>query len=381
MTWNELSQASLEKIVEWASAQPWCRAMAACRQDAGWHSEGDVWTHTQMVCAELPRLTEWPVLDAREKTVLIFTALFHDAGKPLTSKVDAESARITSPKHALKGEQLARSVLREAGCDLSTREEIARMVRFHGRPAFLLEKCDPGHEVVSLSWSVNNRLLYLFALADTRGRHTAEMGRPEETLQLWKLVSEENGCFERPYPFVNDHARFLFYRQREPNLHFIPHEDFRCTVTMMSGLPGSGKDTWLVTNRPDDPSVSLDGIRLELGVAPTDDQGQVAQVARERCRELLRACQSFSFNATNLLRQTRQRWIDLFADYGARIEMVYVEPPLPVIVEQNRRRERSIPESVLRQLAEKCEPPTWTEAHGLTLVEQSPSPKGKPHRV
>jgi predicted kinase len=31
---------------------------------------------------------------------------------------------------------------------------------------------------------------------------------------------------------------------------------------------------------------------------------------------------SFAFNATNLLRQTRRRWIDLFADYEARIEVV-----------------------------------------------------------
>ena len=54
MTWNELSQASLEEIMAWASDQPWCRAMAECEQDGGWHSEGNVWTHTQMVCAELP---------------------------------------------------------------------------------------------------------------------------------------------------------------------------------------------------------------------------------------------------------------------------------------------------------------------------------------
>jgi hypothetical protein len=31
-------------------------------------------------------------------------------------------------------------------------------------------------------------------IADTRGRTTTEMGRPEENLHLWKLVAEENGC-------------------------------------------------------------------------------------------------------------------------------------------------------------------------------------------
>jgi predicted kinase len=368
MNWDELSRASLDDIVGWAGDQPWGRAMADCRQDAGWHSEGDVWTHTQMVCAQLRQLEEWATLTRHEQLVLTFTALLHDSGKPLTSQVDPATGRITSSKHALKGEHLARAVLRDLGCDPATREEITRMVRFHGRPAFLLEKLEPAHEVVSLSWLLSNKLIYLFALADTQGRQTAEMSRPEENLHLWRLVAEENGCFERPYRFANDHARFLFFRTREPNLHYVPFEDYRCTVTMMSGLPGTGKDTWLAANRPDLPVVSLDEVRCELDIEATDDQGGVIQVARERCREQLRSAWSFAFNATNLLRSTRQRWIDLFADYGARIEVVYVDPPLSVILDQNKRRERPVPENVIRELAAKCEPPTLTEAHGLTIV-------------
>ena len=297
----------------------------------------------------------------------------------MTSQVDPVTGRITSPKHAIKGEHLARSVLRDLGCDFTTREEIARLVRFHGRPAFLLEKPEPTHEVISLSWLVSNRLLYLFALADTRGRTTAEMGRPEEDLHLWRLVAEESGCFDRPYPFANDHARFLFYRQEQPNLHYVPFEAHRCTVTMMSGLPGSGKDAWLAAHRPDLPVVSLDDVRDDLEVDATDDQGGVIQVARERCREHLRSGRSFAFNATNLLRQTRRRWIDLFADYEARIEVVYIEPPLPVILDRNRRRERPVPEKVILGLAARCEPPTLTEAHGLTIVcEEATTEPGRP---
>ena len=76
---------------------------------------------------------------------------------------------------------------------------------------------------------------------------------------------------------------------------------------------------------------------------------------------------SFAFNATNILRQTRRRWIDLFADYDARIEIVYIEPPLPVILGQNARRDRPVPERVIRELADKCEPPTVAEAHSLLI--------------
>lgn len=369
MKWDDLARKSLGEIIGWAQDQPWCRAMSECQQDAGWHSEGDVWTHTQMVCAQLPELAEWPSLSAREQSVLIFTALFHDSAKPLTSRFDPELGRIRSPKHAIKGEHLVRGVLRELGCGLEMREEIARMVRFHGRPAFLMERPNPLHEVVSLSWSVSNKLLYLFAIADTRGRTTAETERPVENLHFWKVAAEEANCFEQPYPFCNDQARLLFFKQPEPNLHYVPHEDYRCTVTMMSGLPGSGKDTWLSQHRPDLPVVSLDDIRGELDVAATDNQGDVIQMAKERCRELLRARQSFAFNATNLLRQTRVQWLELFASYSARTEIVYLEPPFEDILRQNKSRQKAVPEKVIRALAEKYEPPTWMECHSLTLIE------------
>jgi hypothetical protein len=50
-----------------------------------------------MVCAQLSGLDDWTVLDPHERTVLTFTALFHDSGKPLTSQVDPGTGRITSP--------------------------------------------------------------------------------------------------------------------------------------------------------------------------------------------------------------------------------------------------------------------------------------------
>ena len=188
---------------------------------------------------------------------------------------------------------------------------------------------------------------------------------------LWKVAAEESDCFDQPYRFANDHARFLFYLQSEPNLHYVPHEEYSCTVTLMSGLPASGKDTWLANNATDANVISLDDIRAELGVDPTGNQGEVVQLARERCRELLRSKTLFAFNATNLVRQTRRRWIDLFADYGARIEILYVEPAFDELLKRNANRHDFVPQAVIRKLARKSEPPTWTEGHGLRLVESS----------
>ncbi len=375
MNWNELKSKSLDEILAWAETQAWQTPMVECVQDAQWHAEGDVWTHTKLVCEQLLSLEQWPELTKHQQVVLIFTALFHDSAKPLTSQIDPDTGRVTSPKHAVKGEHVARRVLRELDCDLETREEIARLVRFHGRPAFLTEKDDPAREVVTLSWLVENQLLYLFAIADTLGRKTDSMSRPKENLEYWKLLAKEYDCFHQPYAFGNDHARFLYFRERKHRLSYTPHEEYSCVVTMMSGLPGAGKDTWLAKHRDQDtPVVSLDAIRKELGVGPTEDQGRVVQQAQEQCRELLRKKTSFAFNATNILRQTRQRWINLFHDYRARIELIYVEPKIENVLMQNKLRNSVVPEHVIWKLALKTEPPTWTEGHQVTLTTGAEQP-------
>ena len=65
------------------------------------------------------------------------------------------------------------------------------------------------------------------------------------------------------------------------------------------------------------------------------------------------------------------RWIRLFCDYGARIEIVYLEPPPDVLRDQNRRREGRVPERVVERLLGKVEVPTWKECHGRTLLESA----------
>jgi putative nucleotidyltransferase with HDIG domain len=370
-TWQDILNATNAQIIAWAEKQPWAAAMAACEQDAKWHAEGDVWTHTRMVCDEVAKLAEYRSLDRLSQLKLLFTGLLHDAGKPATTEIDPESGRTRSPKHSIVGAALARKVLRELQIDLATREEILHLVRYHGRPPYLLEKGHEVQEVISLSWLLNNQLLYLFAIADTRGRKAEETSRPEEKLHFWKIIAEENQCFDRAYSFANDQARFLFYRKELSSLYYVPREDYRCTVTLMSGLPGSGKDTWLQKNKPELPVVALDQIREDLDIDATENQGRVIQAAREEVRGHLRVGRNFAFNATNTMQQTRKRWIDLFADYGARIDIVYIEPTISDILERNRRREQRVPEKVIHHLLEKLEPPQITECHALALVEDN----------
>ena len=86
--WDEVERASTDQILAWAETQPWALAMAECQQDAEWHAEGDVWTHTRMVVAEVERLPEWPSLDRDSQLEVVVHGpvsrrgkASHDAGR------------------------------------------------------------------------------------------------------------------------------------------------------------------------------------------------------------------------------------------------------------------------------------------------------------
>lgn len=116
------------------------------------------------------------------------------------------------------------------------------------------------------------------------------------------------------------------------------YEDTWGEVILMCGLPGTGKDHWIRDNYPDLPVVSLDDLRLEMDVEPTEAQGRVVQAARERAKELLRAKHPFIWNATSLT-ALRAQQIELFERYHARVRLVYLE----TVWEENLRRNASRP--------------------------------------
>ncbi len=372
-SWSEIVEASNSDIITWAESRPWCAPMRACQQDPQWHAEGDVWTHTRMVLDELIQLEGFTEASRADQIVLLLTAIFHDSGKPATTIVEAATGRIRSPKHAAIGARIARTHLMEVGCPYQIREHISHLVLFHGRPPYLGSNRAAEHDVIRVSTYVSNRLLYLFAVADTRGRIcNDENGYKEEVLDLWKIHAQEADCFDEPYAFANDHARFLYYRNELDNLHYQPWEEYRCRMTLVCGLPGAGKDTWLETERPGLPVVSLDGIRREMKIAPTDNQGVVVQRAKEQCRQFLRDRVDFAVSATNVARQIRQLWIDIGADYNARIEIAYVEPDLDTIHAQNKSRtgQAVVPAKVIDRLIGKLDPPTLAQCHELVVAAE-----------
>jgi putative nucleotidyltransferase with HDIG domain len=356
--------------VEWSALEEafdWVRALASCPQDPVHHAEGDVGTHTLAVLEELARSAAYRALDGPDQEAVYLACLLHDVGKPATTRRDPDG-RITSRGHSRKGALLARRILYGLGVPFALRERVCALVRRHQLPFFLIEEEDLERKAITASITARCDLLALVAEADARGRECADKGAILDRIELFREACSELGCLQVPLRFASDHSRFLYFRTEGRSPRYAAHDDTQFEVTVLSGLPGAGKDRWLAAHGGGRPSVSLDAAREELDVSPTEGQAPVAAAAREKAREHLRRRNAFVWNATNLGREMRARWTGLFASYGAAIRIVYVEVPEPALRLQNRSRPRPVPDAVMDRLLERWEVPDLTECHSLELV-------------
>lgn len=345
----------------------WLRNLAGCPQDPVYHGEGDVWVHTRMVCEALAGMPAWRSLPGAERQIIFAATLLHDVAKPACTRTDPDG-RITSRGHSRRGAIMARLILWRLGISFAVREQIAALVRHHQVPYYLVDRPDAQRLAIEVSQTACCGQLALLAEADVRGRVCQDQQRLLDNVALFVELCREENCLSAPRPFVSDHARFLYFRSPRRHPDAPAHEDFRAEVVVMSGLPGAGKDTWVRDHLPEWPVVSLDAVRDELDVDPADEQGQVINRAREQAREHLRNGRSFVWNATNLSRQLRAQCIQLFADYHARIRIVYVETPEERLLRQNRQRAAPVPHAVLERLLDRWEVPDATEAHRVDCV-------------
>jgi predicted kinase len=351
------------------------RSLRGCPQDPEHHAEGDVHTHTRMVCEALLLMPAFRRMPLHDRAILFCAALLHDIAKPAcTCLVDG---RLRAPGHGPRGALMSRALLWHRAAPFAVREQIAALVRCHQVPFYLIDEPDSRRTAISVSQTARCDLLALLAEADARGRICADPQRLLDQVALFTEFCADLGCLHAPFPFPSDHSRFLFFRTPDRDPTYEAHDDTRCEVILMSGLPGAGKSRYVARHLAGWPEISLDALRAELGVDPEDGQGPVVEAARARAREALRRGQPFVWNATSISRQLRRQCIDLFASYKARIRIVYVEARAKDLFAQNAGRPESavVPAAVLERLLARWEVPDRSEAHRLDLVlpEEEPA--------
>jgi tRNA nucleotidyltransferase (CCA-adding enzyme) len=157
---------------------PELKALIGVPQDPEWHPEGDVWIHTLLVLDEAAGLRKG---DDKKDLELMFGALCHDFGKPLTTIF--LRGRWRSPAHDVEGVALTEQFLRRLTDDRNLIEQVKTLVKEHLRPIQLFkdrERINSG-TIRRLALRVRIPELVLLARADYFGR---------------TLTQEERKCFE-----------------------------------------------------------------------------------------------------------------------------------------------------------------------------------------
>ncbi len=340
-------------------------------QDPRYHGEGDVWTHTQMVVEALLALPDYQAAPRAEQEVVFLAALLHDVAKYSTTVVDPVTGAIGQPGHSRKGAIDARIALWDAGVPFDVRESVCRLIGVHQVPFFALDgsrRGTPEFLVRELSWQLSIPSLAMLAEADMRGRICADKARVLDNIELFRELAREEGCYGTPRPFADAHTAVSYFRGADVHPDYPLHQAPGSRVIVMSGLPASGKNTWVDAHHPELPVVSFDDARDELGLRHGKNEGMVAHLAVDRAKALLRAQQPFIWNATHLSERMRQKTLDLLFAYHAQVEIAYLEQPRTELLRRNTKRDTSLSNKALASMLHRWSVPLPTEAHHVRYV-------------
>lgn len=352
-------------------------------QDHIWHAEGDVHIHTDMVLNELYDIFETgqfvPTPDQRQ--ILILAVILHDIAKPLVTKqVDG---RIKASRHEAVGRDYLIYRLLELNLPSESYLEIINLVGYHQRPKLLVIKGDPEYKYFALAQYFNYELMYWLEVADIKGRicddkeetllyldeyltKTKEvLKRHEDELKLvdpaHKDITLKYGTHLISTGEVNSYLEVYqkVFKSEENPTHFV----------MMSGLPGTGKSTYISKNFPDYTLISLDNIRALLSYREDQSRNrEVANLAKEKLKESLRNKENIIWDATNIRQEFRESLIQLAKDYGAYTEIVLLLDKEQNIRKKNKQRRHVVPDKVITRMKDNFQFIIPVEAHKVSYI-------------
>ncbi|HEY1465053.1 MAG TPA: AAA family ATPase [Terriglobales bacterium] len=140
-------------------------------------------------------------------------------------------------------------------------------------------------------------------------------------------------------------------------------------VVLAIGLPGSGKSSWF--KRHNITPLSSDMLRALLFDDPTEQRFQdlIFSNLRSMLKARLIAQRPTNYvDTTNLTPHDRHSWIKLAKDFGFDAQAVFFDVPLEVCLERNQKRDRVVPEEIMRRFAEKLKTPTFEEGFSKITV-------------
>lgn len=378
---------------------PLLAQFSATEQDAGWHGEGNVAVHTNLVLQETYALIVGDAshLSVEQQDVLILSALLHDYGKPLTTRRREKDGmeRVVAPHHELMGASLLFSCYPIFHLTASQWQQVIQLVAYHDQPKKLVYMNKSEADYRALSRTIPSmELIYLLEVADRRGTVSDDYEKQLEMLEVFKLFSQELGIWQLPAyqglrtriathfdgeePLFIDAAyhkgmdaldRGEIYQEDEVMALAYGNKG-KSHVIIMCAISGSGKSTYIEQHLPGYVHISPDEIRETVikNRADVKHHGQAFAQAHEQMKVALREGKNVVWDATNTRIDFRSKIVSAAKKYGAYVEIVLIQSALHRSLRNNQQRKHRIPDEIIRRQAQKFQLPQLSEAHRLTWI-------------
>ena len=359
-TFSIPSLSDIDRFLDDVLGEEHVRKLSECPQDEFWHAEGDVLTHTKMVCRSMLSDPRWDTFSDYEKNVLIVSAALHDIGKPSTTKT--EEGRISSRGHSRSGKILAGHILRELAFPSDIIIDVCALIDNHQIPFNIARNENPELAAFKTSLSASPQLLHFLSTADNSGRVVIPASAQDEAQEMADLFLSL--CDDIPPP-PHDAATVFRHIESEGRYPLDIRYRHAGTVILTCGLPGSGKSTW--AKETGMRRIGQDISRDRLGLAFGKNEGRVAHETMDEARLLLAAGTPFIWDETHLTKTSREKHVSLIRAYGFVPSIELFDTDLATLKKRNSLRESTIPSSKIDAMSERFLLPSRHEAAFINI--------------
>lgn len=143
---------------------------------------------------------------------------------------------------------------------------------------------------------------------------------------------------------------------------------------MLVGIPASGKSSWAIklldVSERKACYISSDEIRETVfgNVADMSHNEEVFQIMKHTMVKALENNNDVILDATFITAKERAPLIDAATQYGAEMIAYYIRTDIPSALRRNARRDRKVPEEIIRRRLEELEEPRQEEGFSRVVV-------------
>jgi predicted kinase len=140
-------------------------------------------------------------------------------------------------------------------------------------------------------------------------------------------------------------------------------------MTIMCGLPGCSKSTWIKKHNKNAVIVELDWIRKEIFGHQFHYNAEqfVIGMAKSIARILCSQDKDVIIDSTGLTIGIRNEWVNMAKEYGYKTKIVFIDVPIEECKKRNAKRENPVPDEVYERMEGIFQIPRKQKSEDLIL--------------